>query len=171
VNKILWIDLEMTGLDVEKEVILEVGAVITDLEFNALADYHAIVKQPQIYLDNMDDWNTQHHGDSGLVAQIPFGKEPELVERELIELVQLHFADERPVLAGNSIHQDKLFIHRHFKKLASKLHYRMLDVSSFKIIFQAKYQKSFEKKDQHRAVDDIYESIAELKYYLSFVQT
>lgn len=168
-NKLLWIDLEMTGLDVEKEVIIEAAAVITDLEFKHLGEYHAIVKQDQKYLDGMDEWNTQHHGESGLTAAVPNGKEPDQVESDLIQLVEEHFTDERPVLAGNSIHQDKLFIHRHFKKLASRLHYRMLDVSSFKIIFNNKFNKIMSKKTTHRALDDIYESIDELKYYMSFI--
>jgi oligoribonuclease len=169
-DKLLWIDLEMTGLDVKKEVIIEAAAVITDLEFNALDQYHAIVKQDQSYLDSMDQWNTQHHGDSGLSAAVPNGVDPEVVEQQLIELVEKHFNKDKPVLAGNSIHQDKLFIDKHFKKLASRLHYRMLDVSSFKVIFNHKYKKSFSKKGCHRAVDDILESIEELKYYLGFIQ-
>ena len=72
-KKILWVDLEMTGLDVDKEVIIEVAAIVTDLELNELGDYHAIVKQPQSYLDNMDQWNTEHHGESGLTAAVATG--------------------------------------------------------------------------------------------------
>ena len=170
VKKLLWIDLEMTGLDVNKEVIIEVGAIVTDLEFNSLAEYHAIVKQPQKYIDGMDEWNTSHHNASGLVEQIPNGKEPEVVEQELIDLCQTHFGDEKPVLAGNSIHQDKRFIDEHFKKLSNILHYRLLDVSSFKVLFVNKYNKSYQKKGNHRAVDDIKESIEELKFFSSFIK-
>lgn len=168
-DKLLWIDLEMTGLDVEKEVIIEAAAIVTDLNYTVLDEYHSIVKQDQKFLDSMDEWNTQHHGASGLTAAVPNGNEPELVEKDLLDLVETHFSQDKPVLAGNSIHQDRLFIDKYFKNLSNRLHYRMLDVSSFKVIFNNKYKKSFSKKGSHRAVDDILESIEELKYYMSFV--
>ncbi len=158
----------MTGLDVEKEVIIEVAAVVTDLKFNILDQYHSVVKQPQKYLDNMDDWNTKHHKASGLTEKIPNGKEPSLVEEELIQFIEKNFSGERPVLCGNSISQDRLFINKYWTRLAERLHYRMLDVSSWKIIMNSVFQKVYHKTNSHRAVDDILESIGELKYYLSF---
>jgi oligoribonuclease len=170
VDKIFWIDLEMSGLDVNKEVIIEVGAVITDLDFNELENYHAVVRQPQHYIDNMDDWNKKHHGESGLIALIPTGKEPAVVEEELCQLVRKHFPDEAPVIAGNTIHQDRTFIDRYFLKFSGLLHYRMLDVSSWKIIFNNKFNITHEKQNRHRAVEDIYESIGELKAYLQYVK-
>ena len=168
-TKLFWIDLEMTGLDVEKEVIIEAAAVITDLKFNTLGQYHAIVKQPQKYLDAMDDWNKTHHKASGLVDKIPEGKEPQVVEQELINFINKSYsADEKPVLCGNSISQDRLFITKYWAKLNQRLHYRMLDVSSWKIVMNTIYQKVYHKNNTHRAVDDILESIGELKFYLSF---
>ncbi len=169
-EKLFWIDLEMTGLDVEKEVILECALVVTDLEFNTLDTYHAILKQPQKYLDAMDDWNKQHHTESGLTAAVATGKDPAEVEKDLIKLFKKHTGSEKCVLAGNSIGQDRLFINKYWTDLAKVLHYRMLDVTSWKIVMKSKFNKTYEKKGTHRAVDDIHESINELKHYLSFVK-
>lgn len=171
-SKWLWVDLEMTGLDVEKEVIIEVAALVTDLDFNVLETYQAVVKQPQKFIYGMDEWNTKHHGESGLTAKIPNGKEPALVEQELCQLVQKHFADpkNRPVLCGNSIAQDRLFISKYFKNFDKLLHYRMLDVTAWKIVMNSKYNLKYEKKNTHQALQDILESIEELKYYTSFIK-
>lgn len=167
VQKLLWIDMEMTGLDVEKEVPIEIAAIVTDWKFTALEEYHAVIKQPQSFLDGMDDWNKKHHGESGLVAMIPNGKAPVVVDSEMAALIEKHFGSEKAILAGNSIGQDRLFIDRYLPKIKAKLHYRMLDVTSFKIVYNNLYNKKFTKKQAHRAVDDIKESIAELQFYLS----
>ncbi|MCB0364408.1 MAG: oligoribonuclease [Bdellovibrionaceae bacterium] len=167
----LWLDMEMTGLDVNKEVPIEVAAVITNKKLESLETYHAVIRQPQHYLDNMDDWNKSHHGDSGLTAMIPSGKEPDLVENDLIDLANRFWSDEKVVLCGNSIGQDRLFIDKYFSRFAEKLHYRMLDVTAFKLIFNNFYNQKFEKQNTHRATDDIQESINELKFYLSFIRT
>jgi oligoribonuclease len=171
-SKLLWVDMEMTGLEVEKEVVIEVAAIVTDYEFNEIETYHSIVKQPQAYIDGMDEWNTEHHGESGLTAQIPNGRDPQLVEDDLLQLIARHFPDpkDRPVLAGNSIGQDRLFINRYFPRLAAKLHYRMLDVTAWKIIMNGRFGLKHEKKNSHRAVDDIRESIGEMKFYMSYVK-
>ncbi len=169
-KRIFWIDLEMTGLDVEKEVILEVAAIITDLDFHELDHYSAIVKQPQHYLDNMDAWNKTHHGESGLLSLIPNGEPLEKVESDLLKLADTYFPSKEPVvLAGNSIATDRAFINRYLKEFSYRLHYRMIDVSSWKVIFLEKYGKKFKKTNQHRAVNDIKESLRELKYYLSYI--
>lgn len=168
-EKLLWIDMEMTGLNVEKEVPIEIAAIVTDIDLKELETYHAVIKQPQAVLDQMDEWNTQHHGESGLTAQVPHGTPPEAVEKAMIQLVDRHFHGERAVIAGNSIGQDRLFINRYFPLLTAKLHYRMLDVTSWKIMMNAKYGIKFEKKNSHRAIDDIRESMAELAFYLGHV--
>lgn len=170
-TKLLWIDMEMTGLDVEKEVIIEVAAIVTNLKLEPLAEYHSVVKQAQKHLDSMDDWNQKHHKESGLVDLVPKGKDLGLVEIELMELMENHFdKKEKIILAGNSIGQDRLFIKKYFKKIEERLHYRMLDVTSFKIVFNNFYSISYAKgESRHRAVDDIKESISELKKYLSFI--
>ncbi|HEX4923304.1 MAG TPA: oligoribonuclease [Bdellovibrionales bacterium] len=168
-TKLFWIDMEMTGLDVSKEVIIEVAAVITDLQLNALDTYSTVVRQEQKYLDAMDDWNKTHHRESGLTEAVPKGKDPAVVERELIALLDKHFKDERAVIAGNSISQDRLFINKYFKSFAARLHYRMLDVTAWKIMMNARFGIIHQKKNAHRAVDDIQESIDEMRLYLSKV--
>lgn len=170
-TKMLWLDMEMTGLDVEREVPIEVAAIVCDLKFTELETFHSVIKQPATYLDAMDDWNKQHHGASGLTAQVASGMEPAAAEAELIRLIDRHFQNEPAVLCGNSIAQDRLFIARYFPTLNKKLHYRMLDVTSWKVIFQSLHQKKFEKKNTHRALDDIRESMNELKFYLKFIKT
>ncbi len=169
-EKLLWLDMEMTGLEVEKEVVIEVAMIATDLKFEAIDQYHAIIKQPQHLIDGMDDWNKKHHGDSGLIDKIPSGLEPNLVENEMLEFLDKHFLNEKVILAGNSIGQDRLFIDRYFKRFSERLHYRMLDVTSWKIIFNNIYNLQYKKKTAHRALDDILESIDELKFYLSHIQ-
>jgi oligoribonuclease len=168
---LFWIDLEMTGLNESTNVILEVAIVITDMDLKPLEEYHRIVHQPAEALANMDDWVKKTHGDSGLLAAIPHGTPLAQVEEEVLALIQKHYSPkDRVVLAGNSVGNDKRFIDHWMLKLAGRLHYRVIDVSSFKEIFRDKYHLTFEKKNAHRAVDDIYESIKELSYYLSFVQ-
>ncbi len=168
-DNILWIDLEMTGLDINKEVIIEVAAIVTDHSLTPQDQYHSVIKQPQKYIENMDEWNKTHHGRSGLISKIPSGNLPEEVEQDLIALVDKHFKNEKPIIAGNSINQDRLFINKYFPLFAERLHYRMLDVSSWKLVFKFMYNKRFEKTETHQAMDDIKESIAELKYYLGFI--
>lgn len=174
-EKLIWIDLEMSGLDVDKEVVIEAAVIVADYHFKIHDEYETVIKQPQSYLDNMDDWNKKHHGESGLLGRIPHGKTPAQVEDDLIKLVKRHWPGDlpkgqRPVLAGNSIMQDRLFINKYFPKFAALLHYRMLDVTSWKIVLNTKYGVRYEKKNQHRALDDIKESIAELRHYLSFLK-
>lgn len=169
-EKLFWLDMEMTGLDVEKERVIEVAVIITDLKFEEHGSYHAIVKQPQEFIDNMDEWNKTHHSASGLIDKIPQGKDPVVVDRELCELANRHLGRERVVIAGNSIFQDRRFIDRYFTDFKTRLHYRMLDVTSWKIILKHKYQVEYSKKESHRALDDIRESISELKYYLEYFE-
>ena len=166
-----WVDLEMTGLDDVKDVILEVAAIITNKEFETVAEFHKVVFQPQEALDRMDDWCKRTHGASGLSAAVPAGTPLDQVDTELTALVNQHFpSNERVVLVGNSIGNDKRFIDRYMPKLAARLHYRVIDVSSFKEIYREKWGIQVQKRNAHRAVDDIKESIEELKTYLSYVK-
>lgn len=176
VDQLLWIDMEMTGLDVQKEVIIEVACIVTNFNFQELESFETVVKQPQSYIDNMDNWNKEHHGKSGLIAKIQQGMDPDFVETKIIDMINKHFPDsqkdlkKRPILAGNSITQDRLFIDKYFLNLSKRLHYRMVDVSSFKVIMNNKYNVEYKKQNSHRALDDIRESIGELKYYLQFIK-
>jgi len=158
--KLLWVDLEMTGLDVTKERIIEVAAIVTDENYNNLDTYESVVHQDSRFIEAMDDWNTNQHGQSGLTAKIPTAPKADKVESDLCDFVKKHFS-EPAILAGNSIGQDRKFIDAYMPKLADLLHYRMLDVTSWKIVMENQYNQFFQKKDSHRALSDIEESIAD----------
>lgn len=168
--KLLWVDLEMSGLDVETCRIIEIAAIVTDENFVEAEEFHRIVKQDQAVLDAMDEWCQKTHGESGLTAAVPNGTPEPQAEQEFLDFIDKHFAaDDPPVMAGNSIHQDRKFIDRYWPRVAGRLHYRMLDVSSFKIMYRARYGIEYVKGGAHRAVDDIRDSIKELDSYLSYV--
>lgn len=171
-TKLLWVDLEMTGLDAQQDVILEVAAEITDFDFKTLASYEAFVQQPnEVVVERMQKnvwWKDYPANRDEFIKRTATGKPSGQVEQELIELIEKHFGDEPAVLAGNSIHNDRLFIKQWWPQLDLKLHYRMLDVSAWKILMQGKYGVKFEKKEVHRAFDDIQASIAELQHYLEW---
>jgi oligoribonuclease len=170
-TKLLWVDLEMTGLDSENDVIIEVAAEVTDKDFKTLASYEALVLQPEEKLTSMNPWAQNQHDSSGLTDRIrQEGKPEQDVIHELIGFIQAQFGDEPAILAGNSIHNDRIFIKKWWPEVDALLHYRMLDVTSFKIVMQMKNGVDFEKKDTHRAFDDIQASIAELQYYLEWFQ-
>ncbi|MCB1044870.1 MAG: oligoribonuclease [Acidobacteria bacterium] len=169
-NRMLWMDLEMTGLDPNTCHIIEIAAVVTDVHLSPLHQYHKVVYQPPEILETMDAWNQKTHSDSGLLAAIPNGTHIDSVERDLVGFVDAYFENERPVICGNSIHQDRKFIDKYLPAFAQKLHYRMIDVSAFKQVFDCRYGITFKKNGGHRAVDDILESIAELNHYLSFIK-
>lgn len=170
-GKILWIDLEMTGLDPVKDRILEVAAIVTDWEFNELAVYEAVQKvEPEIVKRRMVGlfWEENAAVRDTLVTQNETGKDTAIVETELLAFVNRWFErDERVLLAGNSIHQDRKFIENEWPQLNARLHYRMLDVSAWKVVFEGKFRKKFAKPETHRALSDIRGSIEELQYYLS----
>jgi oligoribonuclease len=173
-TRLLWVDLEMTGLDFEKDVILEVAAEITDFNFKTLASYEAIVAQPQkTVVERMQKniwWKDYPENRDEFVRKMESGKPSKQVEQELMTLVHEHFGSEPAILAGKSIHNDRNFIKQWWPELDLKLHYRMLDVSSLKVFMQGRYGVEFEKKEVHRAFDDIQASIAELQYYLEWLR-
>lgn len=171
-SKLLWIDLEMTGLDPVEDRILEIAAIVTDWDFNEIATYEAVKKVgPNLMKSRMkvaaEFWDAYPSVRDALVAQNLTGKNGRTVENELLAFIDLHFdKDERILLAGNSIHQDRKFIENEWKRFNSRLHYRMLDVSAWKVVFEGKYRRKFAKPEAHRALSDIRGSIEELKYYL-----
>ncbi len=171
-TKLLWVDLEMTGLDANQDVILEVAAEVTDFNFKTIASYEARVRQPRdIVVDRMAKnnwWADFPENRDDFVGKLEQGKPLVVVENELIALVAEHFGTERAVLAGNSIYNDRKFIAQWWPALNLKLHYRMLDVSAWKVFMQGRYGLHFEKANAHRAFDDIQASISELQYYLEW---
>ena len=169
-KRILWIDLEMTGLDPVADRILEVGAIVTDWEFKEAARYEAVQHaEPALMARRMvgQFWDDNASVRDALVAQNASGKHSQAVEDELLAFVDEHIGPEGKVLlAGNSIHQDRRFIANEWPRLDERLHYRMLDVTAWKVVFEGKYGKKFAKPEAHRAIDDIQGSIQELQYYL-----
>lgn len=168
---LFWIDMEMTGLDEHVDSVLEVAIVITDLNFEVKEEYDRVVYQPQSVLDNMNDWCKKNHGSSGLTAAVKAGTPLAQVEKEIVELIDRHYAkNSKIVLCGNSVGNDRRFVDKYLPLVSPRLHYRVIDVSSFKEIFRQKYNVNITKKEAHRALGDIHESIQELKTYLSYVQ-
>lgn len=170
--KLLWIDLEMTGLDPVKDKILEVAAIATDFKFNEVARMEDIVKvSPRFMKKRMvgEFWEKNSESRDGLMEQNKNGKSASEVEKGLLEFLDKYFGD-GIYLAGNSIHQDRKFIEREWPTLNKRLHYRMLDVSAWKIYFENAMNKKFTKRDAHRALDDIEGSIEELKWYTTLIK-
>jgi oligoribonuclease len=173
---VLWIDLEMTGLNPTEDRILEVGAIVTDWNFKEIATYEAAIKVgPRLVERRMfkgpskDFWESVPETRDALIAQNKEkGRSGRTVENELLAFVDAHFEEGTPViLAGNSIHMDRRFIENEWHRLNARLHYRMLDVSAWKVVFEGKFKKKFSKREEHRALDDIRGSIEELRYYLT----
>lgn len=173
---ILWVDLEMTGLDAQNDLILEVAAVVTDWDFNEIATYEGVVKGEELTLQerlstNAVFWDTNTAARDGLVAQNAHGKDLVVIEDELLAFIDQHFEADMPVLlAGNSIHMDRRFITAQWSRLDNRLHYRMLDVSAWKVVFEGKFKKKFAKPEEHRALGDIRGSIMELQYYMKKIR-
>jgi oligoribonuclease len=169
---LVWLDMEMTGLDAERERIIEVATILTDGQLTEIAvGPELVIHQSDEILAGMDDWNKKHHGGSGLVDRVKASTISDAdAEAQTIEFINKHVsAKERPVLAGNSIHQDRRFIRRYMPALEKRLHYRMVDVSTIKELarrwFPQITAKQPQKNETHRALDDIRESIDELRFY------
>jgi len=171
--KILWMDLEMTGLDPIKDRILEVAVIATDWDFNEIATYQAAVYVAPRQVERRmkvgkDFWDANPEVRDQLIAQNKTAQSGRLVENELISFINTHFDSEKPVLlAGNSIHQDRRFIVNEWGRLDARLHYRMLDVTAWKVVFEGKFKKKFAKPEEHRALGDIRGSVQELQYYMT----
>ena len=166
----VWLDLEMSGLEVESCRILEIATLITNSELEIIAEGPEIViHQPDEVLEAMDGWNTKHHGESGLTKAVKESSiSLEEAERQTLEFVQEHCKEDKAPLCGNSIWQDRRFLAKYMPRLESYLHYRIIDVSSFKEVIRHWYDgdaKAPVKASSHRALDDIRESVRELKFY------
>ncbi len=168
---LLWMDLEMTGLDPEKDQILELACIATDWEMKEIATCELAVKcDDKLMKKRMvgEFWEKNAETRDALIAQNADGVESGLAEKEVLKFVKKYFG-KKVYLAGNSIHQDRKFIEKAWPELDAKLHYRMLDVSAWKIYFEGALGKKFLKQEQHRALDDIRGSIEELKWYLKMM--
>lgn len=171
-TKLLWMDLEYTDFDYPNALVLEVSVEITDFKFKTLASYDARIKNnpdKMVQRFKMNTfWQDFPSNRDDFIKHNDQGKDKKVVEQELVKLVEEHFGSEPAILAGNSIHSDRAVIKAHWPALDLKLHYRMLDVSSFKVLMQGKYDVFYDKNTTHRAYDDIQASIAELQYYLDW---
>ena len=169
-NNLIWIDLEMTGLDTVNDTIIEIATVVTDKDLNKLAEGPVIaIHQPVSVLDGMDEWNQSHHGSSGLVKRI---KESEytanMAEAETLDFLEQYVPKGASPMCGNSICQDRRFMAREMPILEDYFHYRNLDVSTLKELasrWKPEILENYTKKGAHLALDDILESIEELQFY------
>jgi len=173
-TRLVWIDLEMSGLDTDNDTILEIATVITDAELNTLAmGPVCAIRHTESVLKAMDDWNRRHHTDSGLWQRVVFSRySMAAAEAECIEFLGKWVEKGESPMCGNSICQDRRFLHRLMPELESWFHYRNLDVSSLKILanmwLPSEFQ-DYEKENRHEAQADIQESIEELTYYRHFM--
>lgn len=167
---LIWIDLEMTGLDTLNDTIIEIATIVTDSELNILAEGPVFaIHTPDIVLNSMDDWNTRQHGQSGLIDRIRRSNVTMAqAETETIAFLSKYVEAGRSPMCGNSICQDRRFLARQMPTLERFFHYRNLDVSTVKELayrWRPDILSSFEKKGSHLALDDIRDSIRELRHY------
>lgn len=174
---ILWVDMEMTGLEPATDRILELGAIVTDWRLNPKANLTLVMKQDEAFIKQRFDtpfWHEHHETAAALIEQNKTGISQAEFSKQLISFIQEQFKIDQPegniVLAGNTIRADRSFIDYHLPEVAKYLHYRMLDVSAFKVLFEARYKKVFAKPENHRALEDIEGSIDELKYFMQYIK-
>lgn len=173
-DHLVWMDLEMTGLDPERDTILEIATLITTSNLDVVAEGPVLaIHHPEQVLAGMDDWNREHHGASGLVERVRDSRcAMRAAEALTLEFVRRHIAERTSPLCGNSIWQDRRFLARYMPELEAYLHYRNIDVSTVKELVRRWYPDGLqppEKKHAHLALDDIRESIEELRFYRGHV--
>ena len=169
-SNLVWVDMEMTGLDPDRDVVIEIASIVTDTDLNTLAEGPVIaIRQSDERLEAMDEWNTTHHTRSGLVDRVRASDcDERRAARQTIEFLKQWVPRGASPLCGNSICQDRRFMARHMPELEAFFHYRNLDVSSFKILmlrWRPDLESGFRKTASHLALDDIRESIDEMRYY------
>lgn len=169
-RNLIWIDLEMTGLDPSTDVILEIATIVTDAELNILAEGPELaIRQPKAALEAMDDWNQTHHGRSGLIDRVLDSTiSVQDAEQQTITFLKSWVPEGVSPICGNSICQDRRFLARGMPHLEKYFHYRNLDVSTLKELaarWAPQVAQGVQKTGRHRALDDVRESIAELRYY------
>lgn len=174
-DRLVWIDCEMTGLDLDKDALIEVAALVTDFELNVLGDgVDVVIKPPDEALDQMDDFVRSMHVSSGLLDELDGGVTMAEAEKQVLDYIRSQCPDGvRPPLAGNSVGTDRAFLARDMPDLEAALHYRVVDVSSIKELSRRWYPRAYynapAKQGNHRALADIQESIEELRYYRAAV--
>jgi len=169
-HNLIWIDMEMTGLDPDNDRIIELAVVITDGHLNTIAEGPVlVVSQTDAVLDGMDKWNQSTHGKSGLIDKVKASRLSEAdAESQMIAFLQQHVPSRTSPMCGNSICQDRRFMARWMPQLEAYFHYRNLDVSTFKELvkrWKPEIAAGLKKEGKHEALADIYDSINELKYY------
>ena len=169
-NTLIWIDMEMTGLQPDSDRIIEVAMVVTDPQLEVLAESPVwAIHQPDEVLQAMDAWNRSTHGKSGLIERVRASRLSEAeVEKTALEFLSAHVPASMSPMCGNSICQDRRFLARWMPRLEAHFHYRNLDVSTLKEIvrrWKPEIAKGFSKEGKHQALADIYDSLEELKYY------
>ncbi len=167
---LIWIDLEMTGLNPDSDLIIEIATVVTDKDLNILAQGPVLaIHQSDAALAAMDDWNQKHHGQSGLIDRVKASTINEVeAERLTIEFLKQWVPENTSPICGNSIGQDRRFLYRYMPRLEAYFHYRNIDVSTLKELaarWAPEVKNGFNKESTHQALDDIIESIEELRYY------
>lgn len=173
-DNLIWVDLEMTGLDPDNDTVIEIATIVTDPQLETLAEGPVIaIHVDEARLEAMDEWNTKHHNESGLVQRIRESQYSlEQASIETIEFLQDWIEPGKSPMCGNSICQDRRFMVRHMPTLENFFHYRNIDVSTIKELvrrWQPDVGPGFSKNNTHLALDDIRESIAELRYYRQYV--
>ena len=168
-DNLIWIDLEMTGLDPEKERIIEIATLATDSNLNILAEGpNLVISQPIEFLEGMDEWNQNQHGLSGLIEEVKNSNvTSQVAEIETLEFVSKYVGEKVSPMCGNTVSHDRRFLSRYMPRLESYFNYRHIDASSFKEVAVRWMNEAqvYEKKGSHRALGDIKESVAELKFY------
>jgi oligoribonuclease len=169
-DRLIWLDLEMTGLEPERHVILEIGCVVTDSQLNTIAEGPVFaIHHPDSILDHMDPWSQEQHGKSGLTNRCRSSKiSLAEAEEKTLAFLKLHCIEKASPLCGNSIGQDRRFLYKYMTTLSAFFHYRNIDVSSIKELVRRWYpaaKRAPEKSKTHYVLDDIHDSIEELKHY------
>ena len=168
-DSLIWIDLEMTGLDPDKEKIIEIATLITDSDLNVISEGpNLIISQPKEVLDEMDDWNQNQHGSTGLIDEVMKSDITEQVaEIETLEFVSKYVGEKASPMCGNTVSHDRRFLSKYMPRLEAYFNYRHIDVSSFKevAVRWMNEAQTYEKKGSHRALGDIKESVEELRFY------
>lgn len=173
IENLIWLDLEMTGLNPQQDRILEIATVVTDSNLEVLAEGPVLaIHQSDEILKGMDSWNQEHHGASGLIDRVRASRITEAeAEKKTLEFIREFTSENQSPMCGNTIHMDRSFLIRHMPRLEAHFHYRNLDVSALKILVKLwapEIAEKFVKESTHVALQDVYDSINELKHYRKY---